>query len=123
MGQHRGSRNLADCTCSRPPVNNTAAVLLPCRFPEDSDPSKLFQVSRTRRQERRADAPRRSVLQCYLFAPGEAAAAAACVVHPLVLGPAVPQCSCSRKVEGGHMARWSVMRCFCRRWHAPRPLC
>ncbi|PRW57931.1 mitochondrial Rho GTPase 1-like isoform A [Chlorella sorokiniana] len=38
-------------------------------FPEDSDPSKLFQVSRSRRQERRADAPRRSVLQCYLFAP------------------------------------------------------
>ncbi|KAL4436835.1 hypothetical protein ABPG75_003974 [Micractinium tetrahymenae] len=37
-------------------------------FPEEQPADKLFQISRPRRQERRADAPRRSVLQCYLFA-------------------------------------------------------
>ncbi|EFN55684.1 hypothetical protein CHLNCDRAFT_133936 [Chlorella variabilis] len=39
-------------------------------YPEDAPADRLFQVSRPRRQERRADAPRRGVLQCFLFAPG-----------------------------------------------------
>lgn len=73
-----------------------------CRFPEDSDPTKLFQVSRARRQERRADAPRRSVLQCYLFAPGETLGGVSiCNCHvqrcprAAAVLPVLSECSCS----------------------------
>ncbi|KAI3425869.1 hypothetical protein D9Q98_007842 [Chlorella vulgaris] len=38
-------------------------------LPDDAAADKLFAVSRPRRQERRADAPRRGLLQCYLFVP------------------------------------------------------
>ena len=41
-----------------------------CRYPEDAPADKLFTVTRPRRQERRGDGPRRSVLRCHLFAAG-----------------------------------------------------
>ena len=41
---------------------------LPPRYPDDAPAERLFTISRPRRQERRPDAPRRSVQQCYVFA-------------------------------------------------------
>jgi hypothetical protein len=64
----------------------SSRLLLADRFPEEASADKLFQVSRPRRQERRADAPRRGVLQCYVFAAGAPR-------------PALPSC---------HSQRWGL---------------